>query len=88
MRFIDRLYMDRPELVEEKNGDLEIRNHDYVAARCPSQRGYETEDEGTAVCNSTTCWQCWKREMPGSSSLPQIDLPDDFFQEVLEVCEI
>ena len=89
MRFIDRLYMDRPELVEEKSGDLEIRNHDYNTARCPWQRGYESEDEGTAACNNgIRCWQCWKREMPGSSSSPQIDLPDDFLQEILEVCEI
>lgn len=85
MRFIDRLYIDRPELVEEKNGDLEMRDHDYVSALCPWQRGYETEDEGMAACIGIACWQCWKREM---SFAEDTDLLDNFFQEILEVCEI
>lgn len=86
MRFIDRLYMDRPELVENRNGRLIVKS--YVEAGCPYQCGYETEDEGRDACFSIVCAGCWDREMPESSLPPQIDLPDDFFQEILEVCEI
>ena len=86
MRFIDRLYIDRPELVENRNGRLIVKS--YLESGCPFQCGYETEDEGMDACVSKMCGGCWDREMPKGGSLPQINLPDDFFQEILEVCEI
>ena len=86
MRFIDRLYMDRPELVESRNGCLIVKS--YVEAGCPFQCGYETEDEGRDACININCCKCWDRKMPESIPSLQIDLPDDFLQGILEVCEI